>query len=124
MLAAILLGMGIGLLVGLVIVIGKMTIQAIIGRVKKKHAAKLAMARAKKVMADVLNAQAEDKAQQEAISLTDLESLLGAEGCVEYTINDEGKVNPDDIQILQADEMEPKLQALFEQHGDELLLTA
>jgi len=43
---------------------------------------------------------------------------------VEYTINDEGKVNPDDIQILQADEMEPKLQALFEQHGDELLLTA
>ena len=65
----------------------------------------------------------ENKNQEEAIKISELEKLFGKEGCVEYTRNEEGKVNPEDIQILQAEEMDSELKSLFDQHGGELVLT-
>lgn len=124
MLGYLLIGMGAVLLASLVIVIGRMTIRAVLDRIKQKNAEKLALRRAKELMSDVINARNQETEQKEAISIGELEALLGAEGCVEYTLNSEGKVNADDISILQADTMEPKLQALFDQNGGDLLLTA
>ena len=124
MLVYFLIGMGIGLLATLVVWIGKITVKAIAERIKKKHAKKLALKRARELMVDIINMSNEGKIEQDAISISELEDLFHEEGCVEYTINSEGKVNADDIEILQAEEIEPKLKSMFDTHGGELLLTA
>lgn len=119
-----LIGMGIGALVALVIYIGTMTIKAVAERIKKKRAKRLYLERAKELLAEVVNQKNKQQEEEEAISIGEISKLFGTEGCLEYTKNAEGKVNPDDINILQADTMEDNLKALFDQHNGKLPLTA
>lgn len=123
MIGYFLLGIAVTVLATLVINVIRMTVAKAIERIKMHHEKKVALQRAKETLADLLTMQAEDKLKETTTSIEELEALLGEEGCIEYTVNDEGKVNKDDIQILQAESMEDKLSKLFDKN-DGLLIMA
>lgn len=124
MIATLLLSAGIGFLVGLVISIGHLMISTLIKRIKEKQRKRVVMNRAKEILRYILEQKQKNEQESDDIKIDDLEKLMGAEGCIEYTINDEGKVDANDINILQADTMEDKLKVLFDQHNGELIIAS
>lgn len=117
MIGSILFAIGIVALAALVIVIGTFLVSTLIGIIKKHHYKKVALKRAKKLMHEVAEGIKKDVIKADVQDLNELEKLLGPEGCVEFTVDKDGNVNPDDIQLLQADNMEQKLSSLFDQNN-------
>lgn len=117
MIGSILFAIGIVALAALVIVIGTFLVSTLIGRIKKHHDKKVAIKRAKKLTHEVAEGIKKDVIKADVQDLNELEKLLGPEGCVEFTVDKDGNVNPDDIQLLQADTMEHKLSSLFDQNN-------
>lgn len=124
MIATLLLSAGIGFLVGLVISIGHLMISTLIKRIKEKNHKRVAEHRAKEILKYIFEQKQKNEQKSDDIPLDELAELMGAEGCIEYTINDEGKVDANDINILKADTMEDKLKVLFDQHNGELIIAS
>lgn len=124
MIATLLLSAGIGFLVGLVISIGHLMISTLVKRIKDKHRDTVIITQAKKILGDILNETQKNAQKSDDITYEELVKLMGAEGCIEYTTNDEGEVDANDINILKADTMDDTLKVLFDQHNGELVITS
>lgn len=122
MIGYFLLGIAVSVLATMVINVIRMTVAKAIERIKVHRGKKVALQRAKQTLADLLEMKAEGKLKETTTSIEELEALLGEEGCVEFTVNDAGKVNADDIQILQAESMEDKLSQLFDKNNGMLVM--
>lgn len=114
-LGGIILGAAAGVLAGMIISFVVLGISHLLNRIKRWHKGKVAIADAKDAIAKAIQEETKKNGRKgispnEIEKWNEMEEVLGANSVIEAHIDENGKVDPKDLNILKPDRREEPLE--------------